>query len=83
MAVLPNSSWIATFITQLTIITQNAMKPAFAPRSVVAINSPDPTMDAERMKPGPRKDNFDRNDSGGSLMDVWSGEYLSVSIKFL
>jgi hypothetical protein len=39
---------------QLTIITQKATEPALAPRVVVAINSPEPTIDADRIKPGPR-----------------------------
>jgi len=54
MAFLPNSSCNATFTKQLTMITQNVMKPAFAPSAVVAMSSPEPTMAAERIKPGPR-----------------------------
>ncbi len=45
IACFPNSSWTNTFTRQLTMITQSATKPASAPRAVVAINSPDPTIE--------------------------------------
>jgi hypothetical protein len=47
---------------------QNAMNPAFAPNTVVAISSPDPTIEAERIKPGPRNLILFKKVLGGSLM---------------
>jgi hypothetical protein len=43
---------------------------------VVAMSSPEPTMDAERMKPGPKNCNLPFQLSGGSLM-----EYLFMMLK--
>ena len=54
IACFPNSSCTKTFTRQLTMMTQRATNPAFAPSVVVAMSSPDPTIEAERMKPGPR-----------------------------
>ena len=68
MACLPNSNWIATLTRQLTRMTQKVMKPPFAPSTVVAMSSPEPTMEAERMKPGPRKRSLPLREMGGSLM---------------
>ena len=68
---LPNSSCIATFTKQLTRITQKVINPPFAPRIVVAINSPDPTIEAERIKPGPKNLSLEKNDRGGSFVKVW------------
>ena len=62
IAFLPNSSCMATFTKQLTRITQKVIKPPFAPRIVVAINSPDPTIEAERIKPGPKNLSLEKND---------------------
>jgi hypothetical protein len=53
---------MATFTKQLTRITQKVIKPPFAPRIVVAINSPDPTIEAERINPGPKNLSFEKND---------------------
>jgi hypothetical protein len=43
-------------------MTQKVIKPPFAPRIVVAINSPDPTIEAERIKPGPKNLSLEKND---------------------
>jgi hypothetical protein len=40
-------------MTQLSRISQSRLKPAFAPRLVVLISSPVPTIDAARISPGP------------------------------
>lgn len=65
MAFFPNSSWIATFTKQLTRITQNVINPPSAPSTVVAINSPEPTIEAERINPGPRNLSFSKSEVGG------------------
>ena len=70
MVCFPNSSWTATFTKQLTMMIQNAANPALAPSVVVAISSPDPTMEADKIKPGPRNLSFWPNDVGGSLI-LW------------
>jgi len=41
------------------------INPALAPRTVVAINSPEPTIEAERINPGPKKVNILRRLVGG------------------
>ena len=53
IACLPNSSCTTTLTKQLKMMNHIRMKPARAPTIVVAINSPEPTMEAERIKPGP------------------------------
>ena len=50
------------------MITQNAAKPAFAPSVVVAINSPEPTIDADKINPGPRNFNDELMLPGGSFI---------------
>ena len=55
IAFFPNSNWMDTLIRQLTRITQNVTNPPVAPKLLVAISSPDPTMEAERINPGPKK----------------------------
>ena len=37
----------------------------------MAINSPDPTIEAERIKPGPKNLSLEKNDRGGSFVEVW------------
>ena len=73
MAFLPNSNWIATFIRQLTRMTQKVINPPSAPRTVVAINSPDPTIEAERINPGPKNLSFSKKEAGGFFI---SGEVI-------
>ena len=53
---------------QLTSITQNVIKPASAPKVVVAINSPAPTIDADKMKLGPKNFNFPTKVEGGCFI---------------
>jgi hypothetical protein len=50
------------------MMIQKTTNPPRAPKMVVAINSPDPTIDAERIKPGPRNFNLDLNVTGGDLI---------------
>ena len=69
---------MATLIKQLTKMTQKVIKPAFAPNTVVAINSPDPTIDADRINPGPKNFNLVKNELGGSLM---SSGFLELDIR--
>src|SRR5687768_16209969 len=78
IACLPNSNCTATFIRQLTMITQKAINPALAPNMVVAINSPEPTIEADKIKPGPRNFNFCVKETGGSLIVLLVIMYLSV-----
>ena len=54
------------------MITQNAINPAFAPNMVVAINSPEPTIEADKIKPGPRNFNLLLKETGGSLIVFFS-----------
>ncbi len=68
MVCLPNSSCTATFTIQLTMMTQKVINPARAPRVVVAINSPLPTIDADKIKLGPRNRSCPRKAVGGSLI---------------
>ena len=70
IACLPNSICRATLTRQLIIMIQNAVNPAFAPSVVVAINSPEPTMEADKIKPGPRNLSLPIKDDGGSFMEL-------------
>ena len=66
-------------------MTQRQMNPAFAPSRVVAISSPEPTMEAERMKPGPRKRSLPVKLAGGSrtLFSLrWYG-FAGISVGIL
>ena len=62
----PISIWAATFTPQPSRISQSRVKPAVAPTAVVAISSPEPTMELARMIPGPRWTSLPANDRGGS-----------------
>ena len=53
IAYRPSSTWTKTLITHDSRISQSRLKPAFAPRLVVLISSPVPTIDAARINPGP------------------------------
>ncbi len=55
-----------TLTAQLTRMIHSAENPAFAPNVVVAMSSPEPTIDAVRIKPGPSNRMRARHDSGGS-----------------
>jgi len=70
MACLPNSSWTTTLMTQLKMMNHRRVNPALAPMRVVAINSPEPTIDAERIKPGPKWRRLAVNVSGGARMPL-------------
>jgi hypothetical protein len=50
------------------MMIQKAVNPAFAPSVVVAINSPEPTMDADKINPGPRNLSLSIKETGGSLI---------------
>ena len=53
IAYRPSSTWTKTLIRQLRRISQRRLNPALAPRLVVLISSPVPTIDAARIRPGP------------------------------
>src|SRR6185295_16998236 len=80
MACFPNSSCTATLARQLIMIIHKAANPALAPSTVVAINSPEPTIEAERINPGPRNLNLSISRTGGSLMVAAEMMYGSVDI---
>ena len=50
----PSSIWTKTLIRQLKMMNQRSVKPVFAPSCVVTMSSPEPTMLAEMISPGPR-----------------------------
>ena len=53
MVYRPISIWANTLMTHPTTINHNNQNPASAPTFVVAINSPDPTIDPAIIIPGP------------------------------
>ena len=66
MATRPSSICTKTLITQPTTISHSNEIPACAPVFVVAINSPDPTILAAIISPGPSFRKIPPNDVGGS-----------------
>src|ERR1043166_683249 len=62
---------------QLSRITQSARYPPRAPSVVVAINSPEPTIDAQRMMPGPIRFIIAPNVRGGSATSSGLSRYGS------
>src|SRR5687768_10313934 len=60
---------------QLRMTTHSAVYPACAPSVVVAINSPEPTMEAARTMPGPIRRSVARKLTGGSSMAAGSSAY--------
>ena len=62
----PISACSTGLIRQLSRITQSAVNPTWAPSVVVAISSPDPTIDAARIIPGPIRFSDAINVTGGS-----------------
>ena len=75
IACLPSSICANTFTTQPIIISQRKSKCASAPVLVVAINSPEPTMEPARIIPGPMFSNIPLSVVGGfricSLLIDW------------
>ena len=65
IACIPNYSCTHTLTRQLRMTTHKATKPACAPSVVVMINSPEPTIDADRIIDGPRQDSLPIKDFGG------------------
>ena len=55
-------------MTQENRISQSRLKPALAPRLVVLISSPVPTIEAARINPGPICRIALESECGGSLM---------------
>jgi hypothetical protein len=53
-------------MAQLTMMIQIATKPTCAPSVVVAISSPDPTIDAASTMPGPMRRTAVANVAGGA-----------------
>ena len=68
MDILAISSWRMIFKAQLKMMVHRVTKPAWAPRAVVAINSPEPTMEAVTMIPGPMYFSLPMNVVGGSFI---------------
>src|SRR5262245_44593901 len=62
---LPNSPCTTGLIAQLTRMIQSSVNPACAPSVVVAISSPEPTIDAASTMPGPMRPSADPIVSGG------------------
>jgi hypothetical protein len=52
-------------IAQLTTTIHSAAKPTWAPSVVVAMTSPDPTIEEARTMPGPMRRNAAAIDTGG------------------
>ena len=63
-----SSIWTATLTTQLKMTIQRMTKPTWAPSVVVAISSPEPTIDALKIRPGPRYFRLSSQPFGGSLI---------------
>ena len=68
IAYRPISTWTNTLMTQLSRISQSRLYPALAPRLVVLISSPVPTIEAARIRPGPIWRIAVRKVRGGSWM---------------
>jgi hypothetical protein len=66
IAYRPSSTCTKTLMTQLRRISHKRLNPACAPRLVVLISSPVPTIDAARISPGPICRSAARNERGGS-----------------
>ena len=62
----PSSTCTSTLIMQPAIMNHNRLKPYSAPTLGVAINSPEPTMQAVIMRPGPRCLRMPRQSFGAS-----------------
>ena len=77
MVFLPNSIKVNTFMTQPNTISQRRTKPVFAPTNVVAISSPEPTMEPAIIIPGPRCFRMSKNRVGAGFIyrnNQYSGE---------
>ena len=85
IACFPNSSCTATFARQLITMIHKAAKPALAPSTVVAINSPDPTIEAERINPGPRNESltipFTWINALMTAIEFFTGDILATEIN--
>jgi len=75
-----SSTCTATFTNVLKMTIHRIAKPAWAPSVVVAISSPDPTIEALRISPGPRYRTLCRQPVGGSLMPSAVSVYGSVAV---
>ena len=73
MTCLPNSIWAKTLIKHPRIMSQRKSKWASAPVLVVAISSPDPTIDPAKMSPGPKFLTIPKGLSGGFWIFVFVG----------
>ena len=62
----PSSTCTSTLIMQPAIMNHNRLKPYSAPTLGVAINSPEPTMQAVMIRPGPRCLRVPRQSVGAS-----------------
>ncbi len=70
VATAVRASWICTntFSTQPSTMNHNRLKPTDAPSLGVTMSSPDPTIVAVMMKPGPRWRTSPPSDVGGGLV---------------
>jgi hypothetical protein len=68
MAYRPSSTWTNTLTKQLSRTSQSRTNPAWAPRWVVWINSPVPTIAPARIRPGPICRRICANRVGGNSM---------------
>jgi len=72
IAYRPNSTCANTLITQPRIISHNKLNPACAPVLGVKINSPEPTIAAAIINPGPSRANTPNTLLGGN--SIWKSE---------
>ena len=83
MTCLPNSIWAKTLIKHPRIMSQRKSKWASAPVLVVAISSPDPTIDPAKMSPGPKFLSIPKGLSGGSWTFVFFGLIEKIGLLVL
>ena len=74
----PNSICVDTFTTQPRIISQSSQNPASAPALVVAISSPEPTIEPAIIMPGPSRSSVAPNVRGGACGVTTSGRDTSL-----
>ena len=72
----PSSIWINTFKTQPRMMNQSSVNPKLAPSLGVTISSPEPTIDAVMIRPGPSCRRIPPNEVGAG----WVGEGGGVDV---
>ena len=83
MVYRPNSICVETLITQPMIMSHSSQNPASAPALVVAINSPDPTIEPAIIIPGPSRRSVAPSVRGGSLTSKVSAGVDSLLLRTL